>query len=160
MAVARRLVEILAARSTTLSSTRRQKNQSLAEFGIADVASFWLLYTINTYLPQFRHLYETKRGHPSDLYTAMLALAGALTTFSQTIHPRDLPVYQHDDLGACFSRLDEIVRELLETVVPSSTVSSKIGGIKPSSSARSPCTRSPGWGAAAITRIPGLCSFR
>jgi hypothetical protein len=79
---ARRLVESLPTRRTTLSGTRRQKNQSLAEFGIADVASFWLLYTINTYLPQFRHIYETKRGHPSDLYTTLLALAGALTTFS------------------------------------------------------------------------------
>jgi type VI secretion system protein ImpJ len=132
MAIARRLVEILAARSTTLSGTRRQKNQSLAEFGIADVASFWLLYTINTYLPQFRHLYETRRGHPSELYTTMLALAGALTTFSQTIHPRDLPAYEHDDLATCFSRLDEIVRELLETVVPSNTVSLPMKLVQPS----------------------------
>jgi type VI secretion system protein ImpJ len=132
MAIARRLVEILASRSTTLAGTRRQKNQSLAEFGIADVASFWLLYTINTYLPQFRHIYETKRGHPSELYTTMLALAGALTTFSHTIHPRDLPAYEHDDLGACFAKLDEIVRELLETVVPSNTVSLPLKLVQPS----------------------------
>jgi type VI secretion system protein ImpJ len=132
MAIARRLVEILAARSTTLSGTRRQKNQSLAEFGIADVASFWLLYTINTYLPQFRHLYQTRRGHPSELYTTMLALAGALTTFSQTIHPRDLPAYEHDDLASCFTRLDEIIRELLETVVPSNTVSLPLKLVQPS----------------------------
>ena len=131
MVIARRLVEILAARSTTLAGTRRQKNQSLAEFGIADVASFWLLYTINTYLPQFRHLYETRRGHPSELYTTMLALAGALTTFSQ-IHPRDLPAYEHDDLGASFTRLDEVVRELLETVVPSNTVSLTMKLVQPS----------------------------
>jgi type VI secretion system protein ImpJ len=132
MAIARRLVEILSARSTTLSGTRRQKNQSLAEFGIADIASFWLLYTINTYLPQFRHLFETRRGHPAELYTTMLALAGALTTFSQTIHPRDLPAYEHDDLAACFTRLDEIVRELLETVVPSNTVSLALKLVQPS----------------------------
>ncbi len=132
MAIARRLVEILSTRSTTLAGMRRQKNQSLAEFGIADVASFWLLYTVNTYLPQFRHLYETRRGHPSELYTTMLALAGALTTFSQTIHPRDLPPYEHDDLAACFSRLDEIVRELLETVVPSNTVSLPMKLVQPS----------------------------
>jgi type VI secretion system protein ImpJ len=132
MAIARRLVEILDARSTTLAGTRRQKNQSLAEFGIADVASFWLLYTINTYLPQFRHLYESRRGHPSELYTTMLALAGALTTFSHAIHPRDLPAYEHDDLATSFTRLDEIVRELLETVVPSNTVSLPMKLIQPS----------------------------
>ena len=123
IAIARRLVEILSARSSMLAGTRRQKNQSLADFSIADVASFWLLYSINTYFPQLRHLFETKRGHPEELYTAMLSLAGALTTFSTMVHPRDLPAYEHDDLTACFTKLDEQLRTLLETVVPSSCVS-------------------------------------
>ncbi|HKV51469.1 MAG TPA: type VI secretion system baseplate subunit TssK [Gemmatimonadaceae bacterium] len=123
IAIARRLVEILSARSSVLAGTRRQKNQSLADFSIADVASFWLLYTINTYFPQLRHLYETKRGHPEELFTAMLSLAGALTTFSTVVHPRDLPAYEHDDLTTCFAKLDEQLRMLLETVVPSNCVS-------------------------------------
>ena len=123
LAIARRLVEILAAKSATLAGMRRQRNQSLAEFGISDVASFWLLYTINTHLPQMRHLFETRLGHPSDLYQAMLALAGALTTFSTTVHPRQLPAYEHDDLSRCFTALDEMLRELLETVVPATSVS-------------------------------------
>ncbi len=49
----------------------------------------------------------------------MLSLAGALTTFSLQVHPRDLPVYDHDVLGTCSSELDEKLRFLLETVVPS-----------------------------------------
>ena len=53
----------------------------------------------------------------------MLELAGALTTFSTNIHPRDLPVYDHDALGTCFGELDEKLRILLETVVPSNFVS-------------------------------------
>lgn len=122
LAIARRLVEIAAAKSTELSGKRRQKNQSLAEFGIGDVASFWLLYTVNTYFPLLRHYHETRRGHPAGLYEVMLALAGALTTFSAEIHPRQLPVYQHDDLGSCFGALDDLVRELLETVVPANYV--------------------------------------
>src|SRR4051812_46265858 len=61
MAIARRLVEILSAKSTTLSAGRRQKNQSLAEFGVADVATFWLLYSINNVLPELRHIHETRR---------------------------------------------------------------------------------------------------
>lgn len=123
MAIARRLVEILSAKSTGLASGRRQKNQSLAEFGVADVASFWLLYTINSFFPELRHIYETRRGHPAELYNAMLGLAGSLTTFSGAVHPRDLPAYEHDNLTGCFTKLDAIVRELLETVVPATTVS-------------------------------------
>lgn len=118
LAIARRLVEILSAKSSTLSGVRRQRNRSLAEFGVSDIANFWLLYTVNTHLPRFRHLFQTLRGHPNELFTAMLDLAGALTTFSPAIHPRDLPGYDHQELGACFTRLDDIVRDLLETVVP------------------------------------------
>jgi len=132
MALARRLVEILSAKSTGLAAGRRQKNQSLAEFGVADVASFWLLYTINSSFPELRHIYETKRGHPADLYRAMLALAGSLTTFSGTVHPRELPAYEHDNLSACFTRLDAQLRDLLETVVPATTVSLPMKLVAPS----------------------------
>jgi type VI secretion system protein ImpJ len=132
MAIARRLVEILSAKSSQLAGTRRQKNQSLADFGIADVASFWLLYTINSFLPAMRHLYETRRGHPAALYETMLELAGALTTFSMRVHPRDLPPYEHDELSACFTRLDAQLRELLETVVPATTVSIPLRLVQPS----------------------------
>jgi type VI secretion system protein ImpJ len=122
MSAARRMVEILSARSASLSGMRRQRNQSLADFTSADIANFWLLYTINTALPVFRHLYETRRGHPEGLFAAMLMLAGELTTFSPDIHPRDLPAYEHDQLGECFGALDEKLRILLDTVVPANFV--------------------------------------
>jgi type VI secretion system protein ImpJ len=132
VAIARRLVEILSARSGAIAGMRRQKNQSLADFTAADIASFWLLYTINTCFPIFRHLFETRGGHPEMLYSAMLALAGALTTFSTTIRPRDLPLYDHDDLGTCFTDLDEKLRLLLETVVPANFVSLPLKLVQPS----------------------------
>lgn len=131
VSIARRLVEILSARSTMLSGARRQKNQSLADFTTADIASFWLLYTINHHFPILRHLYETRAGHPEKLYQEMLSLAGALTTFSLKIHPRDLPVYDHDNLGPCFTDLDEKLRLLLETVVPSNFVSLPLKLVQP-----------------------------
>jgi type VI secretion system protein ImpJ len=131
LAIARRLVEILSARSMALAGARRQKNQSLADFGISDVASFWLLYTINGHLPQLRHLFETRRGHPARLYSAMLSLAGALTTFSSTIQPRLLPSYDHENLSVCFTDLDEKLRHLLETVVPSNCVSLPLRLVQP-----------------------------
>jgi len=132
VSIVRRLVEILSARSSMLSGTRRQKNQTLADFTTADIANFWLLYTINNYFPLLRHLFETRAGHPEDLYSAMLSLAGALTTFSLKIHPRDLPLYDHEDLGACFTDLDEKLRMLLETVVPSNFVSLPLKLVQPS----------------------------
>lgn len=130
--IARRLVEILAAKSSILSGVRRQKNLSLAEFGTADIAQFWLLYTVNSHFPEFNHLFEARHGHPERLYQAMLSLAGCLTTFSPKINSRDLPVYKHDDLAGCFGMLDEQVRTLLETVVPSNFVSLPLKLVQPS----------------------------
>ena len=132
MAILRRLVEILAAKTTALSGTRRQKNQSLADFTASDIANFWLLYTANSYFPMLRHLFESKKGHPESLYSAMLALAGSLTTFSTTVQARDLPLYDHDNLGACFTDLDEKLRALLETVVPSNVISLPLKLTQPS----------------------------
>ena len=125
-------MEILSAKSGILAGMRRQKNQSLAEFTTADIANFWLLYTINLHFPHLRHLFETKHGHPEELFSMMLGLASTLTTFSLQIQPRELPVYDHERLGECFAELDEKLRHLLETVIPSNFVSVPLKLIRPS----------------------------
>lgn len=130
--ILRRLIEILAAKSSILAGTRRQKSQSLADFTAADVANFWLLYTVNSYMPLIRHLHEARKGHPERAYATLLGLAGSLTTFSVSIHPRDLPLYNHEELSACFGDLDEKLRALLETVVPSNFVSLPLKLAQPS----------------------------
>ena len=132
LSIARRLIEILSAKSSALAGMRRQKNQSLAEFTTADIANFWLLYTMNLHFPHLRHLFETKHGHPEELFRLMLSLASTLTTFSLRLQPRDLPVYDHERLGACFEELDEKLRDLLETVIPSNYVSLPLKLIRPS----------------------------
>ncbi len=121
--IVRGLIEVLSAKSSQLSATRRQKNQSLADFSAADIADFWLLYTVNAHFPAFNHIFTATNEHPEALYAAMTSLAGSLTTFSSKMHPRDLPAYDHDQLGAIFTELDEKIRTLLETVVPTNVVS-------------------------------------
>jgi type VI secretion system protein ImpJ len=131
VSIVRRLVEILSAKSAELAGSRRQKNQSLADFTAADVPRFWLLYTVNCALPEFRHLFETGPCNPETLYAAMLSLGGALSTFSLETQPRDFPLYDHEDLGRCFSALDEKLRLLLETAVPANFVSLPLKPIRP-----------------------------
>lgn len=130
--LARRLLEVLSAKSSMLAAMRRQKNQSLAEFTISDIANFWLLYSVNSHLPLLRHLYETKGGHPEELYSMLLSLASVLTTFSLEILPRDLPAYDHEELGPKFKELEEKLLILLETVVPSNFVSIPLKLVRPS----------------------------
>ncbi|HVH13092.1 MAG TPA: type VI secretion system baseplate subunit TssK [Longimicrobium sp.] len=122
LGIARRLVELMSARSAALAATRRQRNGSLADFGGSDAAHFWLLYSLNTHLPRLRHLLEVRRGHPGELWSAMLELAGTLTTFSPSVHPRDLPAYDHQEPSQCFGELDELLRRLLTAAVPEHAV--------------------------------------
>jgi type VI secretion system protein ImpJ len=131
MSILRRMQEILTSKSSTLAGLRRQKNQSLADFSASDIANFWLLYTINTHFPLLRHLFESRKGHPEELFSALSQLAGSLTAFSTSIQPADLPAYDHNDLGDCFTRLDEKLRTLLETVVPSNFVSLPLRIVQP-----------------------------
>lgn len=131
LGVARRLVEVLSARSASLSALRRQRSRGRADFGVAEVHGFWLLYTVNTWLPEIRHIYETRRGHPAELFASMLSLAGALTTFAPQIDPRELPGYEHNDLGRRFAQLETVLMDLLEEI-PSNAVTIPLGVARPS----------------------------
>jgi len=105
-----------------LSAPRRQRGKVLAEFSASETAHFWLLHTVNSYLPELKHIWKVRHGHPEPAYVAMLRLAGALATFSLEGHPESLPDYDHNDLGRCFTLLDDKIRELMETVIPSKFV--------------------------------------
>jgi type VI secretion system protein ImpJ len=124
------LLEILSAKSTQLSASRRQKNQSLADFTASDIANFWLLYTVNSHIPVLSHLLQGQRCHPEELFSALTALGASLTTFSSTIRPRDLPLYDHPELSKVFHDLDQKLRLLLETVVPTNVVSLPLKHVK------------------------------
>ena len=120
--ILRRLIEVLAAKASALANSRRQKSRSQAGFHSGDLGPFWLLHTINTYLPALKHEWTQRRRHPEGVYVQLLTLAGALTTFTLGDDARDLPGYDHADPGACFAALDRKIRDLLETAIPSKCV--------------------------------------
>lgn len=119
MNVLRRQVEILLTKSASLSGPRRERAKSTAGFSAAETDKFWLLHTVNSYLPELKHIFKVRHGHPETAYVAMLRLAGALATFSSEGGPGDLPDYDHDNLGTCFTTLDARVRDLMEIVISS-----------------------------------------
>ena len=122
MLMLRRLIEILEAKSSTLSRTASGSG-GLAEFSTRDLANFWLMHAVNSGLAALRHLWISKRGHPEQLFLEMARLGGALCTFALESHPRMLPIYDHRHLGECFEKLDDHIRNHLETIVPTNCVS-------------------------------------
>jgi type VI secretion system protein ImpJ len=118
----RQLVEILIAKSSSLGEQRRQRTTSLADFTSSEVAVFWLLHTVNSTIPNLTHLFHTRVVHPERLYFEMAELAGKLMTFTPDRHPKDIVRYEHEDLYTTFSQLAQLIRDLLETVIPTRCV--------------------------------------
>jgi type VI secretion system protein ImpJ len=114
----RRLFEVLGAKSATLSKLRRERGQNLANFTSSETASFWLLHTVNSYIPLMMHYHHVQRLHPEQLYLAMARLAAELTTFVTEGSPTELPKYNHAELSRTFIELDLKLRVLLDTVIP------------------------------------------
>ena len=123
MGLLRRQIEILASKGESLSARRRAAGPGAADFNASDTAIFWLLHTINTALPELEHIWSVRRGHPEALWVTLLRLVGALSTFSTDAKAREMPIYNHDNLGYCFTTLDQKIRDFLETVIKSKCIS-------------------------------------
>lgn len=118
----RQMVEILITKSGSLGEQRRQSRASLADFTTSEVAVFWLLHTVNSSIPTMAHYFRSPLVHPEKLYLEMASLVGKLMTFSTDYNPKDIVKYDHDDLYFTFSNLSAVLKELLETVIPSRCV--------------------------------------
>jgi type VI secretion system protein ImpJ len=112
--VLRYLLELLATKSTALSQQRRH----VADFGASDMANFWLLHSVNSCIPTLSHFFNAPDRHPEELYLVLGQLIGELSTFALDADPRDVPPYDHLDLGRTFAELQKKIRFLLETVIP------------------------------------------
>jgi type VI secretion system protein ImpJ len=116
-----RLVEMLDSRAAALQG-ERQGGGARFDQGSREIASFWLSHAINSSLPALRHEYLVRTTHPERLFVELSRLAGALCTFSLIAHPRDLPLYDHEQLDRCFHELDRRIREQLEVILPTTSI--------------------------------------
>jgi type VI secretion system protein ImpJ len=86
--------------------------------GVAEIAEFLWLVTINRFEPLFAHLAATTPLHPEHLYATCLALAGEMSTFTrENRRPVAYPVYRHDDLAGSFAPLIADIRRSLSMVL-------------------------------------------
>jgi len=117
-----RLSEILVAKSASLAIRRRERSDQIADYAVADVSLFWLLHSVNSSWPDLARLCAAPHQHPERLYGVLARLAGALITFSTTETLKSIPAYDHRAPSTVFATLEELIRNLLDTVVPSRVV--------------------------------------
>ena len=86
--------------------------------GVAEIADFLWLLTINRHEPLFAHLGVTAPLHPERLYAACLELAGELCSYTQqSRRPSAYPIYRHDDLAGSFGPVVADIRRSLSMVL-------------------------------------------
>lgn len=117
--IVRRLLDILLVKSEALGRIHRERTKSVIEYGTSDIASFWLLHTVNRNFARLNHLFDAAPLHPEDLYLALAEFYCELLTFSSSRTLGDLPKYRHEQLFTTLDVLDAGIRELLDTVISS-----------------------------------------
>lgn len=118
-----RLIEILGSRAETL---RVERAGAVGGAGAGnasrEISGFWMSHALHSAIPGLRGLLEARAAHPEQLYAELARLAGALCTFALASHPRELPLYDHNDLSGCFSALERHILRHLEVVLPTGAV--------------------------------------
>ncbi|PLV50214.1 type VI secretion protein [Erwinia sp. B116] len=117
------LITQLRARLHRLMAMRRESNERMADFAVADVSLFWLLNALNSAEPVLVQFLRFPQSAPERLYTELARLAGSLLTFSLAHQVSAIPAYQHAQLNAVFPPLFDLLSDLLEASLPSRVVS-------------------------------------
>ncbi|EKT57246.1 type VI secretion system baseplate subunit TssK [Providencia burhodogranariea] len=112
----------LIAKRRRLMTLRRESNEKMADFAVADVSLFWLLNAINGAEPVLNELISTLNRHPELLYRELARLAGSLLTFSLEHQIENIPAYHHDTPEKVFPPLFTLLNSLLEASLPSRVV--------------------------------------
>lgn len=82
LAMLENLLTQLSAKRERLMGMRRESNQRMADFAVADVTLFWLLNALNSCHPLLVDLKAHPGRHPEQVYQMLAPLAGSLLTFS------------------------------------------------------------------------------
>jgi len=128
----RRLLDILLVKSTALAGSHREQSKNVVGYGTADIASFWMLHTVNHCFARLNHLSHAEPLHPEELYLELAGFLGELLTFSHAYNLSNVPPYRHEQLSETFTELESLIHELLDTVISSRYVVIPLATPKPS----------------------------
>ena len=112
----------LRAKCQRLMAMRRESNQRMADFAVADVSLFWLLNALNSAEPVLSDFLRYPAVHPELVWRELARLAGALLTFSLEHNVSAVPPYVHESPSTVFPPLFSLLSELLEASLPSRVI--------------------------------------
>lgn len=91
--------------------------------GVADIADFLLLQTVNRWQPLMAHWADAGNVHPESLFSVLVQMAGELATFTAPDkRAGTYPAYRHDDLQRSFAPVVADLRRSLSAVLETTAV--------------------------------------
>jgi len=116
------LLSALVTKRRSIMDALRHVDSARVEFTAQDVTRSLQLSAINQSILMVRHVAENPEVSPFVLYGTLARLAGALCTFSTSIAPEELPLYDHGNPRATFPELFAKLGELLDLAMKQSFV--------------------------------------
>jgi type VI secretion system protein ImpJ len=112
----------LRSRRQRLMSMRRESNERLADFAVADVSLFWLLNALNSHARVLAEYERFPARNPEQVWAELARLAGSMLTFSLDHDLDAIPGYDHAEPASAFPPLFELITGLLEASLPSRVI--------------------------------------
>ncbi|WP_105738318.1 type VI secretion system baseplate subunit TssK [Cronobacter dublinensis] len=109
-------------RRLRLMSMRRESNERLADFAVADVSLFWLLNALNSHARVLSEYERFPARHPEQVWAELARLAGSMLTFSLEHDLDVIPGYDHKEPENTFPPLFDLITGLLEASLPSRVI--------------------------------------
>ncbi|WP_410516207.1 type VI secretion system baseplate subunit TssK [Pantoea allii] len=121
----------LRSRRQRLMSMRRESNDRMADFTVADVSLFWLLNALNSHARVLSEYERFPDRHPEQVWAELARLAGSMLTFSLEHDLDAIPGYDHRAPEKTFPPLFDLISELLEASLPSRVVAVRMERMDP-----------------------------
>ncbi len=121
----------LRSRRQRLMSMRRESNDRMADFAVADVSLFWLLNALNSHARVLSEFERFPNRHPEQVWAELVRLAGSMLTFSLEHDLEAIPGYDHRAPEKTFPPLFDLISELLEASLPSRVVAVRMDRLDP-----------------------------
>lgn len=121
----------LRSRRQRLMSMRRESNDRMADFAVADVSLFWLLNALNSHGRVLSEYERFPDRHPEQVWAELARLAGSMLTFSLEHDPEAIPGYDHSTPEQTFPPLFDLISQLLEASLPSRVVAVRMERMDP-----------------------------
>ncbi len=116
----RRVLSAAVGKQKSLAENRRMRTAASVDFQASDTAKFWMLHTMNSFIPMFSHLVDHGDCHPEQAYLAIGSLIGEMCTFASDADPTAIPKFNYMELGESLLPMCELAVRLISEVMAES----------------------------------------